>query len=131
MFTPHTSSKPSRVFRHALSLPLTLALASSSLLISCGESSLAHQSLQSVSSLLPSRVAIAEVRPKDLKKMPTGADRALAWDRKLNRWAYVEVDYNPATLPEDQDLPLGAGLLPPLHPDAPDDMVEPSVLPSE
>lgn len=64
---------------------------------------------------MPSRVAIAEVRSKDLQKMASGADLALAWDRKLNRWVYTAVDYKPATLPDTQSQPVDTGLLPPLR----------------
>ncbi|GEM_PF-4030740 len=96
----------------------TLAV-SCSLLISCGNSStsnLASKSLNKVTSLWPSRVPIAEVRQKDLKKMPSGADRALAWNRSLNQWVYMPVDYNPPALPEDPTYPIDGGLLPPLQP---------------
>ena len=105
-------------------MSLTL-LSSGSLLVSCGTSAsnLAGKSLKSLKSiksatagLLPSRVPIAEVRTKDLKKMASGADRAIAWDRKLNRWVYTAVDYKPATLPNEQTLPVDGGLLPSLHP---------------
>lgn len=101
-----------------ISVSLTL-ITSSSLLISCSSSSssnLASKSLDKVTGLWPSRVPVAEVRKKDLKKMASGADRALAWNRSLNQWVYVPVDYNPPTLPDDQSFPIDGGLLPPLQP---------------
>jgi len=87
------------------------------LLTSCtsSTSNLASRSLDSVKNLLPSRVPIATVRTKDLKKMASGADRALAWNQSLNQWVYVDIDYNPATLPDAQTLPIDGGLLPPLE----------------
>ena len=87
------------------------------LLASCGNSAsnLASKSLDSVKNLLPSSVPIATVRSKDLKEMPSGADRALAWNQSLNQWVYVNIDYNPATLPNSQTQPIDSGLLPPLN----------------
>jgi hypothetical protein len=86
------------------------------LLVSCGNpSNLASKSLDKVTGLWPSRVPIAKVRPQDLKKMPSGADRALAWNRHLNQWVFVPMNYNPATLPDAQTLPIDGGLLPPLQ----------------
>lgn len=67
---------------------------------------------------MPSRIPIAQVREADLQKMPTGADRALAWDRHLNRKRYVFVpsNYKPPTLPDSRSLPMDGGILPPLRP---------------
>jgi len=73
---------------------------------------------------MPSRVPIAEVRAGDLQKMPTGADRALAWERHLNSKRYASNSrgwfapkgYKAPTLPDERTLPANGGLLPPLHP---------------
>ena len=99
-------------------LPLSISLFGACLVFtSCGNSTsnLASQPLDSVKSLLPSRIPIATVRNKDLKELPSGADRALAWSKSLNRWTYAKIDYNPATLPDTQTQPIDSGLLPPLN----------------
>ncbi|BDS06405.1 hypothetical protein NT6N_14450 [Oceaniferula spumae] len=106
---------------------MSLTLTSCVILASCSNFSaadLAKKSVKSVSGLIPSRMPIAEVRPGDLKKMPTGADRALAWERHLNKKQYVyntsnwvaPKNYKAPTLPEESGLPADGGLLPPLHP---------------
>ena len=106
--------------------PVILILISCSLFPSCGSSSLTkttNKSYQAISGLIPRRVPVAQVRPKDLRKLPTGAERALAWERHLDasRYAYnsswvAPKNYKPATLPVMRTLPSGAGLLPPLNP---------------
>ena len=119
MSTPSNFQNPRLKMALAASLTLTC-----SLFISCGnssstsseEKSIASKSIGTITGLWPSRVPIAEVRSKDLKKMPSGTDRALAWDRSLNRWVYMPVNYKQPTLPDDQTFPIGNGLLPPLHP---------------
>jgi len=74
--------------------------------------------------LIPARrVPVTEVREKDLTKMPSGADRALAWDKHLDskrfasisRW-FIPKNYKPPTLPTTQTLPTDGGILPPLRP---------------
>ncbi|NWK56413.1 hypothetical protein HW115_12385 [Verrucomicrobiaceae bacterium N1E253] len=98
------------------SIPLVLACA---LISACGNSSssnLASKSIDKVTGLWPRRVDVVDVRHKELKKMPSGKDLALAWDRSLNQWVYVPVDYKPPTLPDDPTMPIDAGLLPPLQP---------------
>ena len=113
--------KPHKPFFRRILLHFT-TLASGLVIISCGTSAsnFAGKSIQSIklvtSNLLPSRIPIAEVRTKDLQKISSGTDLALAWDRKLNRWVYTNVDYKPATLPDQQSLPIDGGLLPALHP---------------
>ena len=106
---------------------ISFAIVSCFIFASCGASNLAKKSVKSVSKsvagIMPSRVPIATVRSKDLKKMPTGADRALAWERHLNRKRYAynsgwmaPKNYKAPTLPNDRGLPIDGGLLPPLHP---------------
>lgn len=58
--------------------------------------------------------------------MPTGAERALAWDKHLNRKRYVSYlptgnwvppkGYKAPTLPDERGIPVDGGLLPPLRP---------------
>ena len=119
MITP-SHFKPSCItIARAASITLTCSLfisCGNSSSTSSGEKSIASQSIDKIAGLWPSRIPIAEVRGKDLKKMPSGADRALAWNRSLNRWVYMPVNYKPPTLPDEQTFPVGNGLLPPLHP---------------
>lgn len=91
------------------------------LLASCGDSAItktAAKPYQAIANLIPRRVPIAEVRPEDLRKMPTGVERAQAWDRRLDsrRYAYALKHYKAPKLPDARSLPVGEGLLPPLHP---------------
>lgn len=115
------SSLPRNVAR------VSLTLASCLIFTSCSNFSatdLAKKSVKSVTGLMPSRMPIATARAGDLKKMPTGADRALAWDRHLNskRYAYsgpawvLPKNYKAPTLPDERGMPADGGLLPPLHP---------------
>lgn len=111
--------------RHVIRVSLTLA--SCMVFASCSNfsaTSFAKKSVKSVSKLMPSRIPIATPRAGDLKKMPTGADRALAWERHLNRkrYAYYGPSWTPPkgykapTLPDESGMPADGGLLPPLHP---------------
>jgi len=122
MSHPKDTSSFSRQF-----LRVSFALTSCLILASCGASTLAKKSVKSVSKsvagIMPSRMPIATVRSKDLKTMPTGADRALAWERHLNRQRYAyssrwvaPKNYKAPTLPDERGLPIDGGLLPPLHP---------------
>lgn len=108
---------------------MSLTLISCSLLVSCGNfnasgvSQLAKKSVESVANLVPRRVPVATVRPKDLKKMPSGADRAMAWDRHLDSKRYASVsrwflpkNYKAPKLPDERTMPTDGGILPPLHP---------------
>ncbi len=105
---------------------LGLTLLAGSLLTSCANSNLsqiAKKSADSVSNFIPSRVPIAQVRPGDLKKIPSGADRALAWDRHLDSQRYAATpswwkpaNYQTPSLPSTRSMPTGGGILPPLHP---------------
>jgi len=111
--------------RSASSLPrkfalLLLPITACSLISSCGKSSIAttiSKPYHAIADLIPRRVPIAEVRPEDLEKMPTGADRARAWDRKLDarRYAYARKNYRAPKLPDARSLPTGEGILPPIH----------------
>ena len=105
---------------------MSLTLISCSLFVSCGNfdaAGIAKKSVRSVANLVPRRVPVAEVRPKDLKEMPSGADRALAWDRHLDskryasnfRW-FAPKNYKAPRLPDSRSMPTDGGILPPLHP---------------
>ena len=73
----------------------------------------------SLAGLLPgSRVKVVEVREKDLKKLPTGHERALAFEneRKRGFWFFGgPVDFKEPTLPEPGSE-LDGSLLPPRIP---------------
>ena len=106
-------------------LQAVLLIIACSLCTSCGGSDVSttiSKPYKAIANLIPRRVPLAEVRPDDLRKLPTGADRALAWDRKLDakRYAYgswvVPKDYQAPTLPDSRTLPSAGGILPPLHP---------------
>lgn len=108
---------------------MSVAFVSGFLFTSCGAvdtaKHFAKRSANSMAKLMPSRIPVAEVREKDLKKMPTGADRALAWERKMNKkrfaytsWKFVPGNYVPPKLPDDQATSSSEGsILPPLKND--------------
>ncbi len=104
---------------------------SCALLASCGAissikkatvSSVSAISKFSVSDLMPARVGIAEVREKDLKEMPLGKERALAYEAKKqalasNRhggfWFFKgPVDFKEPSLPSEAGA-MDGSLLPP------------------
>ena len=69
----------------------------------------------SLTDLLPSPVPVVEVREKDLKEMPTGEERAMAFESKRKRsfWSFAgPVDFQEPALPEG-DAPMDGSLLPP------------------
>lgn len=71
---------------------------------------------EGVSNLLPSRVPVVEVREKDLKEMPLGDERALAYRKQRERsfWFFSgPVDFEEPDLPDEGELDLSTGLLPP------------------
>lgn len=66
----------------------------------------------------PAGVRIVEVREQDLKELPTGHERALAFERsrKSNFWIFNgPVDFNEPMLPE-MGAELDGSLLPPRQP---------------
>jgi len=72
-----------------------------------------------LASLLPgSRVKVVDVREKDLKELPTGKERALAYEneRRSGFWIFGgPVDFKEPTLPEPGSE-LDGSLLPPRMP---------------
>ncbi len=69
--------------------------------------------------LTPAGVPVVEVREKDLKKMPTGKERVLAFEnsRKRSLFSFFSgpVDFQEPVLPEP-DGSIDASLLPPKSP---------------
>lgn len=117
-----------------MNLPLRLLSVSSLcvLLPSCGAinslrnataSRVTQISQFSVTDLVPAQVGIAQVRPKDLKEMPLGKERALAYEAKRQTLASRQergswffkgpVEFKEPNLPSDVGL-LNGSLLPPL-----------------
>ncbi len=100
-------------------------LASVCLLASCASidavkasASNATQGLKqfSLSDLRPSSVDVVEVREKELKEMPLGKERALAFEEKQKRsfWSFMSpVDFKEPTLPSVSDEGIDGSLLPP------------------
>lgn len=76
----------------------------------------------SVSDLFPSKVKVVKVRPKDLRELPLGKERALAYDAGKDTFASRSghgfwffngpVDFKEPTLPSDSGN-LDGSLLPP------------------
>lgn len=67
----------------------------------------------SLANLRPSKIDVVEVREKDMKEMPLGKDRALAFERKKSFWAFLPGNFKEPDLPEIQEGELDGGLLPP------------------
>ncbi|MBT8036147.1 MAG: hypothetical protein KJO21_01265 [Verrucomicrobiae bacterium] len=111
-----------RTFRKRIP-PVSIALLTCSLLVSCGNhptAKLVKKSARSMANLIPHRIPVTDVRVKDLHAMPTGADLALAWDRHLDSRRYVffiPKHYKAPKLPASRSLPADGGILPPLHAD--------------
>ena len=102
--------------------PLLTGCAASVLLASCGavdavRSSTAKATVGisqfSIADLRPSKINVVEVREKDLKEMPLGKDRALAFERKKSFWSFIPVDFKEPALPEIEEGDPDGGLLPP------------------
>ncbi|QTN31404.1 hypothetical protein HZ994_03360 [Akkermansiaceae bacterium] len=67
----------------------------------------------SLSDLRPSKIDVVEVREKDLKEMPLGKDRALAYERKKSFWASFTGTFKEPSLPAIDDSEIDGSLLPP------------------
>lgn len=61
------------------------------------------------------KVAVVEAREKDLKKMPLGKERALAFDqqRKRSFWSFALPNFKEPSLPVVTDDEADGSLLPP------------------
>jgi len=118
-------------------ISLTLALLSASL-VSCASlgqagadsmaaikktssgavSKISEISENSLATIRPARLKIVEVREDDLKKLPSGAERALAYEksRKRSFWnSGTPVDFREPTLPQFSSE-MDGSLLPPKIP---------------
>lgn len=102
--------------------PLLCGCAASFLLASCGavdavksttDKATSGISKFSLADLHPSKIDVVEVREKDLKEMPLGKDRALAFERKKSFWSFIPGNFKEPELPKIQDGELDGGLLPP------------------
>lgn len=99
-----------------VALPLCAAALPIALVSCAGGDGLAHKVRQfSITDLTPSKVEIVEVREKDLKPLPTGEERALAYQRSNRRFPGW---FGPSNFVEPDLPPEGAamegGLLPSL-----------------
>jgi hypothetical protein len=102
--------------------PILTGCAASVLLASCGAVDAVRSSTAkatagisqfSIADLRPSKINVVEVREKDLKEMPLGKDRALAFERKKSFWSFIPVDFKEPALPEIEEGDPDGGLLPP------------------
>ena len=76
---------------------------------------------KSISKLRPSRIPITSVNTEALKSMPTGRERALAYQKDLDRKRYAalqarkaRISYKPLQMPSGMGSLDDSGLLPPL-----------------
>jgi hypothetical protein len=79
----------------------------------------AQLSTMAVDKINPPSVKVVEVREKDLKKLPTGQERALAYEntRKRGFWFFGgPVDFKEPSLPEPGGGEMDGSLLPPKAP---------------
>ena len=67
----------------------------------------------SLTDLRPPKVNVVDVREKDLKEMPLGKDRALAYERKKSFWSFIPGNFEEPDLPEIEEGEPDGGLLPP------------------
>ncbi len=67
----------------------------------------------SLADLRPKRIDVVEVREKDLKEMPLGKDRALAFERKKSFWAFFPGNFKEPDLPKVEEGEMDGSLLPP------------------
>ena len=69
----------------------------------------------SLSDLRPAKIDVVQVRKKDLKEMPLGKDRAIAFDREHKRsfWSFLPGNFKEPSLPNLKDGNMDGSLLPP------------------
>lgn len=69
----------------------------------------------SFSDLRPSGVEVVEVREKELKEMPLGKERALAFDQRRKRsfWSFALPNFEEPVLPDVSNDGADGSLLPP------------------
>lgn len=103
----------SKTLRAVLFLPL--------LFTSCGTmkavKETASNTTQNIAdfALMRPKVAVVEAREKDMKPMPLGKERALAFDqqRKRSFWSFALPNFKEPTLPTVTDDQADGSLLPP------------------
>lgn len=65
--------------------------------------------------LSSAKINVVEVREKDLKEMPLGKDRALAYERKKSFWSFIPLNFKEHDLPKIKEGEFDGSLLPPKH----------------
>lgn len=80
-------------------------------------SKMAQLSTMAIEKIRPPSVKVVEVREKDLKKLPTGQERALAYENTRKRFWFFNgpVDFAEPTLPQPGGE-MDGSLLPPKSP---------------
>jgi hypothetical protein len=80
-------------------------------------SKVAQLSTMAIEKINPPSVKVVEVREKDLKKLPTGQERALAYENTRKRFWFFSgpVDFKEPTLPQPGGE-MDGSLLPPKGP---------------
>ena len=133
--TKHVLDKPHEISESSFSFPpnpqpnqhvkfIITGLIASLFLVSCGTmdavkstTASATKSVRqfSLSDLRLAKIDVVEVREKDLKEMPSGKDRALAFDRERKRsfWSFLGGDFKEPSLPAIDDGEIDGSLLPP------------------
>ena len=84
---------------------------------------IAKSSASSVAKIIPSsKIPVATVNADTLKELPTGSERALAYDKKVTAKRFAALNffnpanYNPPKLPKSNSVGIDEGLLPALTP---------------
>ncbi len=67
----------------------------------------------SLADLRPAKIDLVEVREKDLKEMPLGKDRALAYECKKYFWSFIPLNFKEPDLPRIEEGKFDGSLLPP------------------
>ena len=80
-------------------------------------------SINTVTQIIPSsKIPVAKVNADTLKELPTGSERALAYDKKVTAKRFAALNffnpanYNPPKLPKSNSVGIDEGLLPALTP---------------
>ena len=98
-----------------LALPMLLTSCGTMKMVSSAKDKTAAKMSQLANNLMPAKVPIVEVNEKGLKEMPTGEERALAYENKRKRsfWFFDgPIDFKEPTLPTSAGE-MDGSLLPP------------------
>ncbi len=113
---------PLRVSSAAVILPLLVTSCGTMKIVHAAKdktaAGMSHLADASVGRLMGPKVKVVEVREKDLKDMPTGEERALAFESKKRRsfWFFGgPVDFKEPALPSNPGGEVDGSLLPPLQ----------------